>query len=274
MVVRFLAVTTRRKERNPGVLGLVAMMVGAAGACGLTLIAPTAFQALTGMDLIASAEAAREQVTGQQNRDGALPQWNGEGTLAAPTSAVNPSSATSTGTSSSQAPSSSGEAPPSSSEQPPPSSTTDAPPPSTSQTVAKPPPTTTTPPPAENPAASPAMRVVQLVNQERARAGCRSLRVDERLVAAAQRHASDMASRGYFSHTAPEGTSFVDRARSAGYPAPGGENIAKGQRSAEKVMESWMGSAGHRANILNCSFVAIGVGHETRGPHWVQVFGR
>ncbi|MCO1577852.1 CAP domain-containing protein [Crossiella sp. SN42] len=118
------------------------------------------------------------------------------------------------------------------------------------------------------------MRVVQLVNQERAKAGCRSLRVDERLVTAAQRHATDMANRGYFSHTAPEGTSFVDRARSAGYPAPGGENIAKGQRTAEKVMESWMGSSGHRANILNCSFVAIGVGHEARGPHWVQVFGR
>ncbi|WP_143342727.1 CAP domain-containing protein, partial [Crossiella equi] len=106
------------------------------------------------------------------------------------------------------------------------------------------------------------------------RAGCRSLRVDERLVAAAQRHAADMASRGYFSHTAPDGTSFVDRARSAGYPAPGGENIARGQRTAEKVMESWMGSSGHRANILNCSFVAIGVGHDARGPHWVQVFGR
>ncbi|MGW0521011.1 CAP domain-containing protein [Crossiella sp. NPDC003009] len=267
--------TTRRKERNPGVLGLVAMMVGAGGACGLTLMAPTAFQALTGMDLIASAEAAREQVTGQA-RDGALPQWNGDGELAAPTSATTTSAGSTTPTSatSSEQPTSSSAPPPSSSsaEQPPPATGPSSPPPAPTTTVAKPPPTT--PPPAENPAASPAMRVVQLVNQERARAGCRSLRVDERLVTAAQRHATDMANRGYFSHTAPEGTSFVDRARSAGYPAPGGENIAKGQRTAEKVMESWMGSSGHRANILNCSFVAIGVGHEARGPHWVQVFGR
>lgn len=272
IVVRFLAVTTRRKERNPGVLGLVAMVIGAGGACGMTLLAPTAFQAMTGMDLVASAEAARERVSGS-GRDGTPPRWGGDGILAAATSATTtaPTSTTSGAPTSSQPPTSSSEPPPSSSAEPPPSSSA-APPPVSPQPPPRP--TTTTPPPAEQPASSAAMRVVQLVNQERAHAGCRSLRVDERLVTAAQRHASDMAARGYFSHTAPEGTSFVDRARSAGYPSPGGENIARGQRSAEQVMESWMGSAGHRANILNCSFVAIGVGHTAKGPHWVQVFGR
>ncbi|WP_344883656.1 CAP domain-containing protein [Allokutzneria multivorans] len=113
-----------------------------------------------------------------------------------------------------------------------------------------------------------------MVNQARAEAGCSALRIDERLANAAQRHSSDMAERNYFSHTSPDGASFDDRARAAGYPRPGGENIAKGQRSAEQVMESWMQSSGHRANILNCRFTALGVGLDTRGWVWTQVFGR
>ena len=61
-----------------------------------------------------------------------------------------------------------------------------------------------------------------------------------------------MAARNYFSHTTPEGVTFDQRIKTAGYPQPGAENIAKGQRSAQQVMNDWMGSDGHRRNIENC----------------------
>ena len=60
---------------------------------------------------------------------------------------------------------------------------------------------------------------------------------------------------------------------SPGYPTPGGENIAQGQTSAQQVMTDWMNSSGHRANILNCQFTAIGVGLNTNGWYWTQDFG-
>lgn len=118
--------------------------------------------------------------------------------------------------------------------------------------------------------------VVRLTNAERARNGCSPLRTDERLRAAARGHSTDMATKGYFSHTAPNGSTFVDRARAAGYNSPGAENIARGQPTAAAVVRSWMNSEGHRANILNCSLRAIGVGVRfgAGGPWWTQVFGR
>jgi len=154
--------------------------------------------------------------------------------------------------------------------------TTAAPPstvvPTTAVAPAPPPPpapTTTTRPPA----ASPADRVVELVNAARAEAGCGPLATDERLARAAQAHADDMAAQGYCSHTSLDGRSFADRVRDAGHPRPGGENIAQGQRSAEEVHEAWMGSPAHRDNILNCDFTAIGVGVNTGAWTWVQDFG-
>nr|MBO2501620.1 CAP domain-containing protein [Thermoanaerobacterales bacterium] len=154
--------------------------------------------------------------------------------------------------------------------------TTAAPPstvvPTTAVAPAPPPPpapTTTTRPPA----ASPADRVVELVNAARAEAGCGPLATDERLARAAQGHADDMAAQGYCSHTSLDGRSFADRVRDAGHPRPGGENIAQGQRSAEEVHEAWMGSPAHRDNILNCDFTAIGVGVNTGAWTWVQDFG-
>lgn len=97
--------------------------------------------------------------------------------------------------------------------------------------------------------------------------------VDNRLVTAAQQHSDDMARRGYISHTTPEGVTFDERISRAGYPAPAAENIAKGPRSAERVVALWMNSPGHRANILNCAFTAIGVGVATDGWYWTQTFG-
>jgi uncharacterized protein YkwD len=117
--------------------------------------------------------------------------------------------------------------------------------------------------------------VAQLTNRERAKAGCGPLRVDARLRTAARRHSADMAARDYFSHDAPDGSTFVDRIKAAGYLSPGAENIAKGHPTAAAVMAGWMKSPGHRANILNCDLRAIGVGAHfaAGGPWWTQDFG-
>lgn len=119
--------------------------------------------------------------------------------------------------------------------------------------------------------------VVSLVNQERARAGCGPVSPNGALDAAAQGHSADMATNDYFSHTSLDGRSFADRIRAAGYSGGTiGENIAAGQGSAASVMASWMGSSGHRANILNCSFRHIGVGLArggSYGTYWTQTFG-
>lgn len=117
-------------------------------------------------------------------------------------------------------------------------------------------------------------RVVELVNQARAGAGCEPLTEDERLADAANGHSSDMAARGYFSHTTPDGVTFDQRIKNAGHPSPGAENIASGQGSAEQVMDAWMKSDGHKRNILDCSLNSIGVGVHTDGWYWTQDFGR
>jgi uncharacterized protein YkwD len=114
--------------------------------------------------------------------------------------------------------------------------------------------------------------VISATNVARRAAGCKALVSDARLTAAAQQHAEDMASEGYFSHTAEDGRTFDARIRDSGYRSPGGENIARGQRSAAEVVGDWMDSAGHRRNILDCTFKTIGVG--ISGSYWVQDFGR
>jgi uncharacterized protein YkwD len=130
---------------------------------------------------------------------------------------------------------------------------------------------------APPPRAGVAHQVVALVNTERARAGCGPVSIDAALQRAAQQHSDDMATRGYFSHTSPDGSTFADRIRAAGYRGGAiGENIAAGQRSAKEVMSGWMASPGHRANILNCAYRDIGVGYATGGPYgtyWTQTFG-
>ncbi|MEU6961887.1 sigma-70 family RNA polymerase sigma factor [Streptomyces chrestomyceticus] len=121
-----------------------------------------------------------------------------------------------------------------------------------------------------------AQQVTALVNSERAKQGCSPVRANDQLVTAARRHSQDMDARNYFDHTSPDGTDPGDRIMAAGYRwSTYGENIARGQRSADEVMKSWMNSPGHRANILNCDFKEIGIGtHDTSGgPTWTQVFG-
>ncbi|MER7577999.1 CAP domain-containing protein [Streptomyces sp. NPDC126514] len=119
-------------------------------------------------------------------------------------------------------------------------------------------------------------QVITLVNKERAAAGCGPLTSNAQLASAALNHSSDMAQRGFFDHVSPDGTDPGDRITAAGYKwSTYGENIARGQQTAAEVMDGWMNSPGHRANILNCSFKEIGIGkHDgADGPWWTQAFG-
>jgi uncharacterized protein YkwD len=117
--------------------------------------------------------------------------------------------------------------------------------------------------------------VVKLVNKERAKQGCKALRVDRRLRAAAYLHSRDMGLHHYFDHDSKDGRTPWDRIKAQGYLWPSAENIAAGQPTPASVMDAWMHSAGHRANILNCSYKAIGVGEYKGGgtPIWTQDFG-
>jgi uncharacterized protein YkwD len=117
--------------------------------------------------------------------------------------------------------------------------------------------------------------VVKLVNKERAKRGCTALRVDRRLRAAAYLHSRDMGLRHYFDHDSKDGRTPWDRIKAQGYLWPSAENIAAGQPTSASVMDAWMHSAGHRANILNCSYKAIGVGVYKSGGTaiWTQDFG-
>lgn len=117
-------------------------------------------------------------------------------------------------------------------------------------------------------------RVLTLVNAARSDAGCGPVARSAALERAATDYAALMARTGTFSHTGPDGSEFSDRIRAAGYSDPGGENIAKGQSSADEVMSDWMDSPGHRRNILDCSFRTLGVGHADDGDYWAQEFGR
>ncbi|MCL6292227.1 MULTISPECIES: CAP domain-containing protein [Streptomyces] len=143
-----------------------------------------------------------------------------------------------------------------------------------------PPKTSTAPPPTKKPSPSPTdasarSEVLALVNQERAKVGCSPLSTSAPLTSLAQNFSEDMAARGFFDHTDPDGDTPWDRAAQAGAQGLGAENIARGQADAQAVMEAWMNSEGHRANILNCDYKTIGIGvHEgSGGPWWVQNFG-
>lgn len=117
--------------------------------------------------------------------------------------------------------------------------------------------------------------VLLLVNEERAKAGCEPVAANSDLAKLAEAFSEDMALRGFFDHTDPDGSDPWDRAAALGITGLGGENIARGQATAEAVMEAWMNSPGHRANILNCDFKTLGVGVVLGdgGPWWTQDFG-
>jgi uncharacterized protein YkwD len=121
--------------------------------------------------------------------------------------------------------------------------------------------------------------VIGLVNVERGHAGCGSVKLNTDLRTAIRLHVQELGTHGnlYISHVSDDGRTFVDRAKDQGYNDPGGENVARGQQNAADVMNSWMNSEGHRANILNCDFKAIGVGVAKGVDNtlvWGQIFGR
>ncbi|MEU5719627.1 CAP domain-containing protein [Streptomyces sp. NPDC020403] len=129
--------------------------------------------------------------------------------------------------------------------------------------------------PSSPAAASAQDAVLALVNEERSKVGCRPVTASASLTALAQDFSEDMAARGFFDHTDPDGATPWDRAAKAGVTGLGGENIARGQADAQAVMDAWMNSDGHRANILNCDYTTLGVGVHfgSGGPWWTQDFG-
>lgn len=116
-------------------------------------------------------------------------------------------------------------------------------------------------------------QVVSLVNEERAKEGLAPLTIDWELARVAKYKSQDMHDKNYFSHTSPTYGSPFDMMKNFGisYEASG-ENIAKGQTSATQVMEAWMNSSGHRANIMDAKFTHIGVGYVEDGNYWTQMF--
>ncbi len=135
-------------------------------------------------------------------------------------------------------------------------------------------PTTTTKPETTTNDSSYANQVLQLVNQERAKAGLSALTTNATLTSAANVRAKETVQS--FSHTRPNGTSFstVLKEFNISYRAAG-ENIAYGQKTPQEVVTGWMNSPGHRANILNANFGKIGIGvHKASNGtiYWSQLF--
>lgn len=114
-----------------------------------------------------------------------------------------------------------------------------------------------------------ALQVVQEVNMERRKRGLNELHIDAELTRAARVRALEITEK--CSHTRPDGRRWNTVSASA-Y----GENIARGQKTADKVMAAWMSSDGHMKNILRPSYGSIGVACVKAGNiyHWVQLFGR
>lgn len=134
--------------------------------------------------------------------------------------------------------------------------------------------------------AGPVESVLSAVNAARAKAGCAPLRLNGKLTAAAKGHASAMAEQNFFGHAGKDGTRFSSRIKRQGYGySKAAENIAAGQKSAGQVVKSWLGSSGHRRNMLDCRMKETGIAvvyqaddRPIRGNsaplryYWVQVF--
>ena len=117
--------------------------------------------------------------------------------------------------------------------------------------------------------------VVRLVNVERTKNGLRELTEDWELSRVARFKSQDMKDNRYFSHTSPVYGSPFDMIKNFGISyRSAGENIARGQKTPQAVVNAWMNSSGHRANILNASYTKIGVGYVSDGNYWTQMFIR
>lgn len=115
--------------------------------------------------------------------------------------------------------------------------------------------------------------VVRLVNEIRVENGLKPLTENWELSRVARYKSQDMVDNRYFSHTSPTYGSPFQMIRAFGLSfRSAGENIAYGQRTPQAVVNAWMNSSGHRANILNTSYTQIGVGYVANGHYWTQMF--
>ncbi len=115
--------------------------------------------------------------------------------------------------------------------------------------------------------------VIRLVNEIRAENGLSALTYNWELSRVARYKSQDMKDNRYFSHTSPVYGSPFEMMRSFGISyRSAGENIARGYATPRAVVNGWMNSSGHRANILNASFTQIGVGYVAEGNYWTQMF--
>ncbi len=140
-------------------------------------------------------------------------------------------------------------------------------------------PTTTDPSISVSSTDSRAEAILKLSNENRIEAGLEVLVLNDLLSTAAQHHADDMATQGYFDHVGLDGSTFLERIVATGYTGSAfAENIAQGSDDPSDIMALWMQSSGHRTNILNPIYQDLGIGiatsSETGVVYWVQVFGR
>lgn len=115
--------------------------------------------------------------------------------------------------------------------------------------------------------------VIRLVNEIRVQYGLQPLKTNWELSRVARYKSQDMVDKHYFSHTSPTYGSPFQMLKAFGLSyRTAGENIAYGQRTPQEVVNAWMNSSGHRANILNSSYTQIGVGYVANGNYWTQMF--
>lgn len=131
-----------------------------------------------------------------------------------------------------------------------------------------------------------AKEVLAILNAARAKAGCGPLKINQKLMAAAKTHATNMATKNFFGHANTDGSKFSKRVKRQGYKyRMVAENIAAGQATARQAANSWLSSAGHRRNILNCKLKDTGIAVAYQADdkpimgnskpyyyYWVQVF--
>ncbi|MET9617889.1 sigma-70 family RNA polymerase sigma factor [Kitasatospora indigofera] len=124
------------------------------------------------------------------------------------------------------------------------------------------PPVTATPSPTPSPTPRTAeQQMADRINATRAKRGCPALKIDPRLHSAAQRHSEDMAARNYYDHVDPDGGRADSRITASGYRwSLWGENIDRGRKSPDAVVDDWMDGAIHQDNMLDCRYTAMGLG--------------
>ena len=116
-------------------------------------------------------------------------------------------------------------------------------------------------------------QVTKLVNEQRTANGLAPLTLNTELSNVARVKSQDMHDNNYFSHTSPTYGSPFDMLKTFGISnRAAGENIAMGYATPEAVMNGWMNSAGHKANIMNANYTQIGVGYDADGNYWTQEF--